>query len=60
MESESSAIVVDALLKAAGITLTGEPFETLVRLYPYLRAGSDSLYIPETRYETPALLYHAS
>jgi hypothetical protein len=28
-----------------------------VSVYPGLRAGADGMYIPETRYEDPALVF---
>jgi hypothetical protein len=50
-------ITVKALLDAAQLTVSDEEFEMFVRLYPELRKGADSLYIPETRYEDPALIF---
>jgi hypothetical protein len=51
---------VRALLKASGLNLTEEQIAGYVRVYPVLRAGADSLYIPEARYESPALIYSAA
>ena len=51
---------VRALLDAAKLTVSAEEFELFARVYPGLRAGADSLYIPETRYEDPALIFTAS
>ena len=48
---------VRALLDAAGITMSPEEFDGFVRIYPAMRAGADSMYIPETRYEDPALIF---
>jgi hypothetical protein len=51
---------VKALLDAAQLTMSDEEFELFVKTYPALRQGADSLYIPETRYEDPALIFDAS
>ena len=51
---------VKALLDAAQITMSDEEFDLFVRIYPKMRAGADSMYIPETRYEDPALIFDAS
>ena len=51
---------VEALLDAAQITMSDEELDLFVRIYPAMRAGADSLYIPETRYEDPALIFDAS
>ena len=55
-----TAITVKALLDAAQLTVSEEEFEMFVRIYPGLREGADGLYIPETRYEDPALTYDAA
>ena len=51
---------VKALLDAAQLKVSDEELELFVRVYPGLRAGADSLYIPETRYEDPALIFDPS
>jgi hypothetical protein len=51
---------VKALLDAAQLTMSGEEFELFVKSYPTLRESADNLYIPETRYEEPALIFEAS
>jgi hypothetical protein len=51
---------VKALLDAAQLTMSDEEFELFVKTYPTLREGADNLYIPETRYEDPALIFDAS
>jgi hypothetical protein len=51
---------VKALLDAAQLTLSDEEFELFVKTYPNLRQGADNLYIPEARYEDPALIFDAS
>ena len=45
------------LLEAAGLTVSEEEFQTFVRMYPNIRKGADSLYIEETRYEEPSLIF---
>jgi hypothetical protein len=51
---------VKALLDAEGLTVSQEEFDAFVRIYPPMRAGADGLYIPETRYESPALIFSAT
>jgi hypothetical protein len=48
---------VKALLDAAGLKVSQEEFQLFCRIYPPMRAGADGLYIPETRYEDPALIF---
>ena len=48
---------VKALLDAAQLTVSDEELELFVRIYPGLRKGADGLYIPEARYEDPALIF---
>jgi hypothetical protein len=50
---------VKALLDTAQLRLSDEEFELFVRIYPAMRAGADGMYIPETRYEDPALIFDA-
>lgn len=60
MEASQPATVettVRALLDAAKLTVSDEEFQLFVRVYPAMRAGADSLYIPETRYEEPVLVF---
>ena len=57
---EETDTTVRMLLKAAGLNLTEEQIEGYVRIYPILREGADSLYIPEARYESPALIFSAA
>jgi hypothetical protein len=51
---------VKTLLDAAQLKMSDEEFQLFVKLYPAMRSGADSLYIPETRYEDPALIFDAS
>jgi hypothetical protein len=50
---------VKALLDAAQLTMSDEEFQLFARIYPQMRAGADAMYIPETRYEDPALIFDA-
>jgi hypothetical protein len=59
MTREETETIVRSLLTAAGMQLTEEQIAGYVRIYSILRAGADSLYIPETRYESPALIFSA-
>lgn len=56
-EPIDTATQVRVLLDAAGITPTDAEFQGFVQAYPILRAGADSLFIEETRYEEPALVF---
>jgi hypothetical protein len=51
---------VKALLDMQGLTVSDEEFQAFVRLYPKMREQADSLYISETRYEDPALIFSAA
>jgi len=52
-------ITVRTLLAAAGLTPSAEEIASLVDAYPRHKAGIESLYaIPETRYESPALIFN--
>jgi hypothetical protein len=50
-------LTVKALLQSQGIAVEEEEFERYVRMYPAMRAAADTLYIPEARYEEPALIF---
>jgi len=50
---------VKALLDAAQLTVSDEEFQMFAKVYPAMRAGADAMYIPETRYEDPALIFDA-
>jgi hypothetical protein len=51
---------VKALLDSAGLKPSDAEFELFVRIYPAMRAGADGMYIAETRYEDPALIFDAA
>lgn len=48
---------VRGMLEAAGLPVSEEEFEKFVEVYPTLRAGADSIYIEDVRYEEPALVF---
>lgn len=50
---------VRILLDIAGLKLSEDEIAMYKRIYPRMREGADSLYIPETRYEEPALIFSA-
>lgn len=56
-EPTDIAATVTGLLEAAGLPVSEEEREAFIRMYPTLRAGADSLYIEEARYEEPALIF---
>ena len=60
VEPTDTVTTVKALLDAAQLTMSEEEFDLFVRIYPGLRSGADAMYIPETRYEDPALIYDAA
>ncbi len=60
VEPTDTVTTVKALLDAAQLKMSQEEFDLFVRIYPALRAGADAMYIPETRYEDPALIYDAA
>ncbi len=48
---------VHAMVEAAGLPVSDEEMQAFVATYPLIRAGADSLYIEEIRYEEPALIF---
>lgn len=53
------ATEVDQVLVRAGLKLTAEDRERLVRVYPVIRGLLPQLRLPEARYAEPALIYPA-
>ena len=49
--------VVDSVLAAARLPLTGEDYERLLRNYPLIREQLATLRLPEARYGEPAVVY---
>ena len=58
-QPEDVATTVKTLIDAARLHMSDEEFDLFVRIYPPMRAGADGMYIPETRYEDPALIFDA-
>jgi hypothetical protein len=51
---------VDAMLAAAGLSVTPDERERLLEMYAIYRPGIEALYaLPEARYEAPALVFQA-
>ena len=60
MTTEEAETAVRAQLTAAGLSLSDEQVARYVRIYPILREGADRLFIPEARYEEPAIVFKAA
>jgi hypothetical protein len=56
-QPQDVSATVRALVDAAGLPVSDEELAQFVKMYPMLRAGADSLYIEEVRYEEPALVF---
>ena len=57
--TDDTTTTVRSLLGAAGLTMSDEELELFVTIYPGLRAAADAMYLPEARYEEPALNFDA-
>jgi hypothetical protein len=53
------AIQVDRTLDSAGLPVSPEERERLIRLYPSIRQWTAALRMQQTRYAEPALIYPA-
>jgi hypothetical protein len=53
----SDAAAVDAVLAHAGLRVTDDERERLIRLYPTVKSLAAQLCIPEARYAEPAIVY---
>jgi hypothetical protein len=54
------AVLVPALLQAAGLAPSEEEVAAMVAAFPGRAAAIESLYaVPETRYEEPGLVFRA-
>lgn len=53
---------VKAVLETHGLLdkVSEEEFQVFVGMYPHIRAAADSIWIPETEYEEPALMFNAA
>jgi len=50
-------MTVRVLLAAAGLEPTEDEIAGFAQAYPIMRAGADSLYIEEVRYEEPSPIF---
>ena len=52
---------VKAVLETHGLLdkVSPEEFQVFVDMYPHIREAADSIWIPETLYEEPALFFNA-
>ena len=55
-----AATQVDLVLARAGLPVTPEERERLIRLYPMIAEWTSAVRLPETRYAEPALIYPAT
>jgi hypothetical protein len=55
-----AATQVDLALARAGLPVTPEERERLIRLYPQIQEWTSAVRLPETRYAEPALIYPAT
>ena len=60
MNAGETEVIVRGLLKVSGLNLDDGKIAPLVRLYPYLRLGADSLYTSQIKYEAPSLIHQAA
>jgi len=51
---------VDQVLARAGLPVTPEERERLIRVYPMIDEWTSGLRLPETRYAEPAIIYPAT
>jgi hypothetical protein len=54
------AAQVDTVLARAGLPVTPEERERLIRVYPMIEEWTSGLRLPETRYAEPAVIYPAT
>ena len=54
------AVQVDSVLARAGLKVTPEERERLIRVYPTIAEWTSGLRLPETRYAEPAPIYPAT
>lgn len=51
---------VDQVLARAGLPVTPEEYERLLRIYPILQGQLEELRLPEVRYGEPAVIFRAA
>lgn len=56
----STAAQVELVLARAGLSVTPEDRERLIRVYPAIEEWTSAVRLPETRYAEPALIYPAT
>ena len=59
-ETPDVAVQVDLVLARAGLTVTPEERERLIRVYPMIEEWTSGLRLTETRYAEPAVIYPAT
>jgi hypothetical protein len=59
-ETPDVAAQVDTVLARAGLSVTPEERERLIRVYPMIEEWTSGLRLPETRYAEPAVIYPAT
>ena len=59
-ETPDVAVQVDLVLARAGLTVTPEERERLIRVYPMIEEWTSGLRLTETRYAGPAVIYPAT
>ena len=58
--STDAATQVDLVLARAGLPVSPEERERLIRIYPLIQEWTSGVRLPETRYAEPALIYPAT
>ena len=59
-ETPDVAAQVDIVLARAGLPVTPEERERLIRVYPMIEEWTSGLRLPETRYAESAVIYPAT
>jgi hypothetical protein len=59
--ADGDPAAVDAMLAAAGLTVSADERAKLLEMYAMYKPGVAAMYaLPETRYEAPALVFPAA
>ena len=56
----SVTAAIDTIVGLNRLPMTREEYESLLRIYPYLREQTAALRIPDVRYAEPAIIYPAA
>ena len=59
-ETPDVAARVDLMLARAGLPVTSEERERLIRVYPMIEEWTSGVRLTETRYAEPAVIYPAT